>query len=101
MSELEKKNLVKSLEIFLEGLRVLDFEKISEIFFEKGLSCGVAKDEIKHTWRNHWKDMRERMLLMGEDIVSEVMSYNIRSMEIIGNAASVIVDLGKNNRTLY
>ena len=33
------------------------------------------------------------MLLMGEDIVSEVMNYKVKSIEIVGNAASVIIDL--------
>ncbi|MHA1356386.1 MAG: nuclear transport factor 2 family protein [Candidatus Heimdallarchaeota archaeon] len=93
MSDGERGNIIQSLEIFLEGLRVLDFEKISEIFYDRGISCGVAKYEIKHTYLNHWRDMRERMLLMGEDIVSEVMNYSIRSIDVIGNAASVIIDL--------
>ncbi|MHA1125422.1 MAG: nuclear transport factor 2 family protein [Candidatus Heimdallarchaeota archaeon] len=93
MSDPEKKNIQDSLEIFLEELRILDFKKISEIFYDRGISCGVVKDEIKHTYLNHWKDLRERMLIMGEDIVSEVMNYQIRTIDIVGNAASVIIDL--------
>ncbi|MHA1245177.1 MAG: hypothetical protein ACTSP7_11480 [Candidatus Heimdallarchaeota archaeon] len=42
MSDGERGNIIQSLEIFLEGLRVLDFEKISEIFYGRGISCGVG-----------------------------------------------------------
>jgi hypothetical protein len=93
LTESEVKNIQKSLDIFLEGLRILDYEKISEIFYEKGISCGVAKEGVNHVYRDHWKEMREQLLAQGKEVESERMNYQIRSVNIVGNAASVIIDL--------
>ena len=90
-SELE--NIQKSLDIFIEGIRTLDYEKISEIFFEKAISSGVMKDTINFVYRDHWKDMADRLIAEGKEIESERANYSIRSANIIGNAASVIIDL--------
>ena len=90
-SEVEK--IIKTVEIFVEGLRVLDYDLISESFFKDGISCGSFKGKIHHVRREHWKEMREQRLERGEEIISEKASYSIRSINIVGNAASVIMDL--------
>ncbi|NHJ38411.1 MAG: nuclear transport factor 2 family protein [Asgard group archaeon] len=93
MNDSEIKNIQKSLDIFLEGLRTLDYDKISEIFFEKAISSGVRGKEISFVYRDHWKEMREKRLAEGKDVVSEKMNYSMRTLNIVGNAASVIIDL--------
>jgi len=40
-----------------------------------------------------WKEMRKEMLTKGEELVSERANYSIRTINIVGNAASVIMDL--------
>lgn len=89
----EVENIQKSLDIFVDGLRSLDYDKISEIFFEKALSCGSVKGDIHHVYRDHWKEMAEQARAQGEDLESSTANYNIKSLNIIGNAASVIIDL--------
>ncbi|MFX1507779.1 MAG: nuclear transport factor 2 family protein, partial [Promethearchaeota archaeon] len=91
MTELE--NIQKSIDIFVDGLRSLDYDKISEIFFEKALSCGSVKGSIHHVYRDHWKEMAEQARAKGEDLESSTANYSIKSLNIIGNAASVIIDL--------
>ena len=90
-SEVEK--IQKSLDTFVEGLRILDYDKISAVFFEKGMSCGAGKEEIMHVYRDHWKEMREQAEAAGKDYISATATYTIRSLTIVGNAASVIIDL--------
>ncbi len=91
MKSSEIENIRKSLDIFVEGLNQLDYHKISVIFFEKGLSCGALKGEISYAFRDHWKDMAEQA--KKEDTEPTIGSYTIKSLNIIGNAASVIIDL--------
>lgn len=90
-SEVEK--IQKSLDIFVDGLRLLDYEKISEIFFEKALSCGSVKGKIQYVYRNHWREMAEQAKAKGEDFESSTANYTIKSLNIVGNAASVIINL--------
>ncbi len=91
MNTSEIENIQKSLDIFVKGLNLLDYDKISEIFFEKGLSCGALKGEISYVFRDHWKTMAEQA--KKEDIEPTTGTYTIKSLNIIGNAASVIIDL--------
>ena len=93
MKTSEVENIQKSLDIFVDGLRTLDYTKISEIFFEKGLSCGPVKGEVNFVYRDHWKVMAEETKAKGEDHESSIAKYSIKSLNIIGNAASVIIDL--------
>ena len=89
----EEENIRESLSIFIEGLRTLDYDKISEIFFEDGLSIGLRNGEISYVARDHWKDMRDQIIKAGKNPVDEWARFDIRSLEIIHNAASVIVDM--------
>ena len=93
MKTSEVENIQKSLDIFVEGIKLLDYNKISEIFFEKGLSCGSVRGEVQYVYRDHWKEMAEQAKAEGEDFESSTASYTIKSLNIIGNAASVIIDL--------
>ncbi|MFX1284203.1 MAG: nuclear transport factor 2 family protein [Promethearchaeota archaeon] len=88
----EVENIQKSLNKFVEGLRLLDYDKISEIFFEKGLSCGSVKGEVQYVYRDHWKEMAEKAQAEGEDFESSTANYTIKALNILGNAASVIID---------
>lgn len=89
----EIENIQKSLDIFIEGLRTLDYEKISDVFFEEAISCGVKNEKINFVYRDHWKEMADQLLAKGEKLESERADYSIRSVNIINNAASVIIDL--------
>jgi hypothetical protein len=89
----EIKKIQKSLDTFVEGLRVLDYEKISEIFYEKGISSGVMNDKIGHVYRDHWREMKEQKTAKGEEYIDKTATYKIRSINIIRNAASVIIDI--------
>ena len=91
ISEVEA--IQQALATFVEGLRVLDYTRISSVFFAKGLSCGVGKEGIVHVYRDHWQEMREKAEAAGEEYVSATASYAIRSLAIVGNAASVVIDL--------
>jgi hypothetical protein len=71
----------------------LDYDRIREIFFEKTLSCGSAKEGIQYVYRDHWKKMAEQAKAKGEDCESLTANYTIKSLNIVGNAASVIIDL--------
>ena len=93
MKDIEIENILKTIDTFVEGLRVMDYEMISEVFFEHAISCGTAKGEVKYVYRNHWKEMREKMIELGKELISEKADYSIRSVNIVGNAASVIMDL--------
>ena len=93
MKTSEIENIQKSLDIFVEGIRLLAYDKISEIFFDKGISCGVFQDQINYVYRDHWKEMREDAIAKGEEYISQNASYTIKSLNIIGNAASVIINL--------
>jgi hypothetical protein len=93
MRDSEVENIQKSLDTFVEGMRILDYDKISAVFFEKGISCGAGKEEIMHVYRDHWKEMREQAEAAGKDYISATASYTIRSLTIVGNAASVVIDL--------
>ncbi|MGD8545259.1 MAG: nuclear transport factor 2 family protein, partial [Candidatus Bathyarchaeota archaeon] len=85
----------KTLETFFDGLRTLDYDKISETFYGEGLSIGVSRDQgqISHVLREHWKEMGERERAKGEDFSHTTVHWKIKSLNIIGNAASAIVDL--------
>ncbi|NHJ48433.1 MAG: nuclear transport factor 2 family protein [Asgard group archaeon] len=89
----EIKNIQKSLDTFVEGLRILDYEKISEVFYEKGMSSGVMDEKISHVYRDHWREMKEQKIAKGENYIDESATYKIKSINIIDNAASVIIDL--------
>ena len=93
MRDSEVENIQKSLDIFVEGLRILDYDKISAVFFEKGISCGAGKEEIMHVYRDHWKEMREQAEAAGKEYISATANYTIRSLTVVGNAASVVIDL--------
>ncbi|MFX0085631.1 MAG: nuclear transport factor 2 family protein [Candidatus Hodarchaeota archaeon] len=93
MKTSEVENIQKSLDIFVDGLRTLNYSKICEIFFDKGLSCGSVKGEVNFVYRDHWKVMAEEAKAKGEDHESSIANYSIKSLNIIGNAASVIIDL--------
>lgn len=93
MKTTEVENIQKSLDIFVNGLRLLDYDKISEIFFEKALSCSSVKGRIQHVYRDHWKVMAEEAKAKGDKLESSTASYKIKSLDIIGNAASIIIDL--------
>ncbi|MHA2232994.1 MAG: hypothetical protein ACXAB4_10920, partial [Candidatus Hodarchaeales archaeon] len=68
----EVENIQKSLDTFVEGIRLLDYELISEIFFDKGLSCCSSKDEITYVGRDHWKEMAEQAIARGEETESKI-----------------------------
>ncbi len=89
----EEERIRESLSIFIEGLRTLDYDKISEIFYEDGLSIGLMNGKISRAARDHWKDMRDKMVKAGKNPVDEWARFEIRSLEIIHNAATVIVDM--------
>jgi hypothetical protein len=89
-AELEIK---QALEIFIDGIRTLDYEKISQIFYKDGLSIDVRDSQITWVARDHWRAMREQMINAGKNPGDEWARFEIRSIEIIGNAASVIVDM--------
>jgi len=93
MKTSEVVNIQKSLDKFVDGLRLLDYKKISEIFFEKGLSCASVKGNIQYVYRDHWKEMAKQAKAKGEDFESSTAHYAIKSLNIVGNAASVIIDL--------
>ncbi|MGY5854943.1 MAG: nuclear transport factor 2 family protein [Candidatus Thorarchaeota archaeon] len=89
----EEDEIKHALEVFIEGLRTLDYDKISEIFYEDGMSIGLRNGEITWVARNHWREMREQIIKAGQNPVDEWARFEIRSLEIIHNAASVIVDM--------
>ena len=91
----------QALEIFIDGIRTLDYEKISQVFYKDGLSIGVRGDQITWVARDHWREMREQMIKEGKNPVDEWARFEIQSIEVIGNAASVIVDMsfGDGNLT--
>ncbi|MHA1968748.1 MAG: nuclear transport factor 2 family protein [Candidatus Hodarchaeales archaeon] len=93
MKSSEVDNIQKSLDIFIDGLRLLDYDKIGEIFFEKGLSCCSVKEDIQYVYRDHWQEMAKQAKADGEVLESSIANYTIKSLNIIGNAASVIIDL--------
>ncbi len=88
-----------------EGLRALDYDKISEIFFEDALSIGLRNGKITWVARDHWKDMRDQIIGAGKNPVDEWVRFEIRFLEIIHNAASVIVEMwfgdGKATKEKY
>ncbi|UCE11687.1 MAG: nuclear transport factor 2 family protein [Candidatus Thorarchaeota archaeon] len=89
----DEENIERVLRIFVDGLRTLDYDKISEVFYEDGMSIGVGTGGLSWVARDHWKEMREEMIKAGKNPVDEWGRFEIRSIKIIGNAASVIVDL--------
>jgi hypothetical protein len=101
MGKLEEEEIRKTLKMFVDGLRTLDYGKISEIFYGDGLSIGVSRDQgqICHVLRDHWKDMSEREGAKGEDFSDATAHWKINSLNIIGNAASVIIDLAFGTRS--
>jgi hypothetical protein len=101
MGRSEEEEIRKTLETFLDGLRSLDYDKISETFYGEGLSIGVSRDQgqISHVLRDHWRKMGERERAKGEDFSQATVHWKIRSLSIIGNAASVIIDLAFGTRS--
>ena len=93
MRSKEIENILKTIDIFVEGIRVMNYEMICEAFFEHGISCGSVKGKVNYVKRDHWKETREDMIAKGKELVSERANYSIRSINIVGNAASVIMDL--------
>ena len=95
MARSEEEEIRKTLATFFDGLRTLDYDKISETFYGEGLSIGVSRDQgqISHVLRDHWKAMGERERAKGDDFSNATAHWKIRSLNIIGNAASVIIDL--------
>ena len=89
----DEDDIKRALEIFVEGLRTLDYDKISEVFYEDGMSIGLRNGKLSWVKRDHWRDMREQIIKAGKNPVDEWGRFKIRSLEIMGNAASVIVDL--------
>ena len=101
MNEFEEKNIRMALDQFIEGLRTLDYTKISNRFYEHGLSIGVSNDEISHVLRDHWKEMKNQKEGTGENYIDDEAQDKIEFLKIIGNAATVIVELAfiNNNKT--
>ncbi|NHJ33454.1 MAG: nuclear transport factor 2 family protein [Asgard group archaeon] len=93
MKESEITGIMKSLDVFVEGLRLLNYEMISEIFYEKAISSGVMNGKIKHVYREHWREMAEQYIAEGKPLENAQAHYVIKSISIVGNAASVIVEL--------
>ncbi len=93
MSDPEYKNIHKSIATFVEGLRTLDYSKISKIFYQDGLSIGVRNGQISYVRREHWREMRDRELAEGIDNTDNVAWFEIKSLERFGNAASVVIEL--------
>ena len=89
----DEDNIKRTLEIFVDGLRTLDYDKISEVFYEDGLSIGLRNGELSWVVRDHWREMRDQIIKSGKNPVDEWSRFRIRSLEIVGNAASVIVDM--------
>ena len=100
MNELEEKNIRMALDQFIEGLRTLDYVKISNRFYEHGLSIGVSNDEISYVLRDHWKEMKDQKEAVGEKYIDDEAQYKIEFLKILGNAATVIVELSfiNNNK---
>ena len=101
MGKSEEEEIRKTLEMFFDGLRTLDYDKISETFYGEGLSIGVSRGQgqISHVLRDHWKEMGERERAKGRDFSKPTVHWKIRSLNIIGNAASVIIDLAFGTRS--
>ncbi|MFX0172244.1 MAG: nuclear transport factor 2 family protein [Candidatus Hodarchaeota archaeon] len=99
MKESEVMSIQQSLDIFVEGLRKLDYNLISKIFFKDGLSCCSRNSKISYVVRDHWREMAEQRIANGKNPESSTASYSIRSLNIIGNAASVIIDLSFGSKT--
>ena len=101
MGRSEEEEIRKTLETFLDGLRSLDYDKISETFYVEGLSIGVSMDQgqISHVSRDHWREMSEKERARGEDFSHTTVHWKIRSLSIIGNTASVIIDLAFGTRS--
>ncbi len=93
MKTSEVENIQKSLDTFVDGLRLIDYNKISKIFFEKALSCSSVKGKVQYVYRNHWEEMAGQAKGKEEDFESSTAKYTIKSLNIVGNAASVIIDL--------
>ncbi|MFX0061696.1 MAG: nuclear transport factor 2 family protein [Candidatus Hermodarchaeota archaeon] len=93
MDRSEEENIRKTLNKFVEGLRTLDYDKISETFYAEGQSIGVRNEQISYVLRDHWKEMRDQAKAEGKKYIDDAARYEIKSLEIIGNAVSVIVEL--------
>jgi hypothetical protein len=93
MQAVEEENIRKTLEIFVKGLGTLDYDKISQAFYKQGQSIGVTEGQIQYVLRDHWKDMGEQARAEGKDDSNATAQYEIKSLQVIGNAAAVIVDL--------
>jgi len=93
MNSSEELNIRKTLDLFIEGLRTLDYNKISETFYAEGQSIGVRNEQISYVLRDHWKEMKDRSKAEGKKYIDDAARYEIKSLQIIGNAASVIVEL--------
>jgi hypothetical protein len=89
----DEDNIKRTLETFVDGLRTLNYDKISEVFYEDGLSIGLQNGEISWVARDHWREMREQIVKAGKNPVDEWGRFEIQSLEIVGNAASVIVNI--------
>ncbi|MFX0061693.1 MAG: nuclear transport factor 2 family protein [Candidatus Hermodarchaeota archaeon] len=93
MNSSEELNIRKTLDLFIEGLRTLDYGTISEAFYEDGKSMCAPRGEIRFVLRDHWKEMADQARAKGKKFSNDTAYYEIRSLEIIGNAASIIIDV--------
>jgi hypothetical protein len=102
----EKENIQKTLDIFIEGIRKIDYEIINEIFYENGLNFFVNnEDKICYDSRDYWKEVAEYYDSEGLEKESTSAKYTVRSLTVIENTASVIIDFelvdSKNEKQEY
>ncbi|MFX1252191.1 MAG: nuclear transport factor 2 family protein [Promethearchaeota archaeon] len=91
--ENEEKAIKKTLDLFVDGMNTLDYDKISKTFYAEGQSIGAREGKIQHVLRDHWKEMGDKARAEGRDFSNDTAHYEIKSLKIFGNAASVIIDL--------
>ena len=93
MNSSEELNIRKTLDLFIEGLRTLDYDKISEAFYTDGKSMCAPRGRIRFVLRDHWKEMGDQARAKGKKFIDDTAHYEVKSLEIIGNAASIIIDV--------
>ena len=97
MSISEIEGVTKAVADFVEALKLLDYDKISQVFHRNGRSYTARKNEIIHVEREHWRVMRENRLKEGKSPESETSYYEIKSVNVVDPLASVVVQIGFND----
>ena len=94
MMQSELDNIHEAIATFVEGLRTLDYDMISQIFHSDARSFGLREQKATFVERYHWKEMGDRDRKEGWTPDGNESYFEIQSVNISGHLATVVVQLG-------